>query len=189
MPTRTILLILALSLALLSLPLPLVSVDPERAAARQLSDRESSLLGKLADLERQIEVQGRSLRAAQTRLRAASARLAAAEARGAPVRCRPGQFPGEELTMELLAGPVQTSRAIDDATDLATRLPATLAGMAAGLIDEARAGVIALHTRVGPIRSTICSGGHWTTVTNGNLYSFLAMVRAGESHRMTVGRR
>lgn len=76
-----------------------------------------------------------------------AAELAAATARGVPVHCRPGQFPGEELTTELLLGPVQTSRAIDDATDLATRLPATLAGMAAGLIDEARAGVIAYYTR------------------------------------------
>jgi hypothetical protein len=70
-----------------------------------------------------------------------------AEAKGAPVHCRPGQFPGEELAIELLTGPAQASHAIDDATDLATRLPKTLAGMAAGLIDEARAGVIALYTR------------------------------------------
>jgi hypothetical protein len=76
-----------------------------------------------------------------------TAEFEAAAALGVPVHCRPGQFPGEELAMELLAGPVRTSHAIDDATDLATRLPVTLAGMAAGLIDEARAGVIALHTR------------------------------------------
>ena len=76
-----------------------------------------------------------------------TAELDAAAARGAPVYCRPGQFPGEELAMELLLGPVQASHAIDDATDLATRLPKTLAGMAAGLIDEARAGVIAFYSR------------------------------------------
>jgi hypothetical protein len=76
-----------------------------------------------------------------------TAEFEAARARGVPVHCRPGQFPGEELAIELVAGPVQASHAIDDATDLATRLPVTLAGMAAGLIDEARAGVIALHTR------------------------------------------
>lgn len=73
--------------------------------------------------------------------------LADAEAHGAPVHRRPGQFPGEELAIELLLGPVQTSHVIDDAADLVTRLPATAAGMAAGLIDEDRAGVIALHTR------------------------------------------
>ena len=76
-----------------------------------------------------------------------TAEFEAAKARGVPVHCRPGQFPGEELAAELLLGPIQASHAVDDAADLATRLPATLAGMAAGLIDEARAGVIALHTR------------------------------------------
>lgn len=48
-----------------------------------------------------------------------TAEFDAATARGVPVHCRPGQFPGEELTMELLLGPVQASRAINDATDLA----------------------------------------------------------------------
>jgi hypothetical protein len=76
-----------------------------------------------------------------------AAEFEAAKARGVPVHCRPGQFPGEELAAELLLGPIQAAHAIDDATDLVTRLPATLGGMAAGLIDAARAGVIALHTR------------------------------------------
>jgi hypothetical protein len=67
----------------------------------------------------------------------------AATARGVPVHCRPGQFPGEELAVELLLTSAAASHAIDDATDLVTRLPRTLAGMAAGLIDEDRAGVIA----------------------------------------------
>ncbi len=75
------------------------------------------------------------------------AEFRAAAAGGVPVHCRPGQFPGEELAMELLLGPVQASHAIDDATGLTTRLPATLAAMAAGLVDEARAGVIAMYTR------------------------------------------
>ena len=56
-------------------------LDEERAAAIKLAAREATLLGKLADLERQIEVEGRSLRAAQTRLRAANARLAQVEER------------------------------------------------------------------------------------------------------------
>ena len=74
--------------------------------------------------------------------------LRAAEERGVPVHQQPGQFPGEELAMELVLGPVQAGHKIDDATDLVTRLPATLAGMAAGLIDADRAGIIAVHTRV-----------------------------------------
>ena len=53
----------------------------ERAAAAQLSQRESGLLGRLAEAERQIEVEGRALRAAQARLRVSSARLAVSSAR------------------------------------------------------------------------------------------------------------
>ena len=88
-----------------------------------------------------------------------TAEFEAAQARGVPVHCRPGQFPGEELAIELVTGPVQTSHAIDDAADLAARLPATLAGMAAGLIDEARAGVIALHTRsLSPADTALADG-------------------------------
>jgi hypothetical protein len=88
-----------------------------------------------------------------------TAELAEAEAHGAPVHRRPGQFPGEELAIELLLGPVLTSHVIDDATDLVTRLPATSAGMAAGLIDEDRAGVIALHTRsLTPADAAIADG-------------------------------
>jgi hypothetical protein len=48
--------------------------------------------------------------------------------------------------MELVTTPLDAGRRIDDAVDLTSRLPITLAGMAAGLIDEARAGWIAMHT-------------------------------------------
>ena len=53
----------------------------ERAAAEKLAGREAGVLGRLADLERQIEVESRALRAAQTRLRSAAQRLAVAEER------------------------------------------------------------------------------------------------------------
>ena len=58
--------------------------------------------------------------------------------RGLPVGCRPGGFPGEELAMELVTSRVDAGHRIDDAIDLTTRLPMTLAGMAAGMIDEAQ---------------------------------------------------
>jgi hypothetical protein len=67
--------------------------------------------------------------------------------RGLPVGCRPGGFPGEELAMELVTSRVDAGHRIDDAIDLTTRLPMTLAGMATGMIDEARAGWIAMYTR------------------------------------------
>ncbi|HEY1665222.1 MAG TPA: DUF222 domain-containing protein [Trebonia sp.] len=70
-----------------------------------------------------------------------------ASRRGLPVGCRPGGFPGEELAMELVTSRLDAGHRIDDAIDLTTRLPMTLAGMAAGMIDEARAGWIAMYTR------------------------------------------
>jgi hypothetical protein len=70
----------------------------------------------------------------------------AARAKGRPVAWRPGGFPGEELAMELVTTRIQAGRLIDMSTDLVTRLPATLAGMAAGLIDEPRAGWIVFYT-------------------------------------------
>ena len=64
-----------------SLPEVQQRLDEERAAAIKLAGREASLLGKLADLERQIELEGRALRAAQARLRSANARLVLVEER------------------------------------------------------------------------------------------------------------
>jgi hypothetical protein len=66
--------------------------------------------------------------------------------RGLPVGCRPGGFPGEELAIELVTSQVDAGHRIDDAIDLTTRLPMTLAGLATGMIDEARAGWIAMYT-------------------------------------------
>jgi hypothetical protein len=129
-------------------PGPVLAALTETAVADVSRLSDGQLIGVLQAARRQEnrEAWKKSLVIAEF-ARRRTAEFETAAARGVPVHCRPGQFPGEELAMELLAGPVQTSHAIDDATDLATRLPATLAGMAAGLIDEARAGVIALHTR------------------------------------------
>jgi hypothetical protein len=75
------------------------------------------------------------------------AEFEAAKARGAPVGCRDGEFPGEELAMELVTTRADVGARIDAAVDLTTRLPRTLAAMAAGAIDLARACTIAFHTR------------------------------------------
>lgn len=129
-------------------PGPVLAALTEAAVAdvTQLSDNQ--LVGVLQAARRQEnrEAWKKALVIAEFARRRA-AEYDAAIARGVPVHCRPGEFPGEELAIEMLLGPVQASHAIDDAADLVTRLPKTLAGMAAGLIDEARAGVIALHTR------------------------------------------
>ena len=71
----------------------------------------------------------------------------AAKAGGVPVGCRDGEFPGEELAMELLTTRGDAGARIDAATELTTRLPRTLAAMAAGAVDLARACTIAFHTR------------------------------------------
>jgi hypothetical protein len=71
----------------------------------------------------------------------------AARARGVPAAWAPGAFPGEELAAELGVTRAEAAHRIDDAQDLTSRLPRTLAGMAAGLVDLGRAGWIALYTR------------------------------------------
>jgi len=75
-------LLLAVALAA-SLPEVRQRLADERAAAKKLAGKEQSVLGRLADLERQIELESRGLRAAQARLRAASQRLSGAEERWA----------------------------------------------------------------------------------------------------------
>jgi hypothetical protein len=75
------------------------------------------------------------------------AEFEAAKASGVPIGCRDGEFPGEELAMELVATGPYTSARIDTAIELAARLPRTLAGMADGLIDLTRACTIASRTR------------------------------------------
>ena len=71
----------------------------------------------------------------------------AAKASGVRVGCRDGEFPGEELAMELLTTRGDAGARIDAAAELTTRLPRTLAAMAAGVIDLPRACTIAFHTR------------------------------------------
>ena len=74
------------------------------------------------------------------------AQFEAARAAGKPVGCRDGEFPGEELAMELVETAVYTGARIDTAVELTARLPRTLAGMADGSIDLTRAMTIASRT-------------------------------------------
>ena len=60
------------------------------------------------------------------------AQFEAAKARDVPVGCRDGEFPGEELAEELVTSRGDAGARIDAAVDLTTRLPCTLAAMAAG---------------------------------------------------------
>jgi hypothetical protein len=76
------------------------------------------------------------------------AQFEAAKATGKPIGCRDGEFPGEELAMELVDTGAYAGARIDTAIELTARLPHTLAGMADGTIDLTRAMAIAGRTRV-----------------------------------------
>jgi hypothetical protein len=67
-------------------------------------------------------------------------------ARGVPRNRRRSQFPDLELSAQLLIGRRHAQHLLDEAAELTARLPLTLAGMADGLIDQARASAIASAT-------------------------------------------
>ena len=69
-----------------------------------------------------------------------------AKARRVPKARRPGEFPADELAMELVTSGNYADLRIERDLELTTRLPRTLAGMAAGLISADRADVIAGRT-------------------------------------------
>ena len=121
----------------------------DRAGRRRrgrLSD--SELAGVLRASRRQVarEQYKQALAAAEFGRRRRAA-FKDALARGVPAGCAAGGFPGEELAIELVITRGEAGHLIDDAIDLTARLPRTLAGMAAGLIDAGKAGWIALYTR------------------------------------------
>ena len=72
--------------------------------------------------------------------------LEASKARGDRVRSRDGEYPAEELGFEMTASAYSAGLFIDMAVNIAGRLPSTLAGMAAGVIDRDRARAISNAT-------------------------------------------
>jgi hypothetical protein len=72
--------------------------------------------------------------------------LEASKARGDRVRSRDGEYPAEELGFEMTASAYSAGLLLDMAANIVTRLPSTLAGMAAGVIDRDRARVISNAT-------------------------------------------
>ena len=72
---------------------------------------------------------------------------ARAAARKMPPGRGPGEFAAEELAMELVTSPRAALETIDLAQNLQDRLPATRAGLAAGVIDAGRARTIWRYTR------------------------------------------
>jgi hypothetical protein len=70
-------------------------------------------------------------------VRRRQAEFEAARDAGKPVGCRPGEFPGEELAIELVETLNYAGLRADTAVELTGRLPRTLARMADGTIDLA----------------------------------------------------
>jgi hypothetical protein len=70
----------------------------------------------------------------------------ASKARGDKVRSRDGEYPAEELGFEMTATAYSAANLIDMAQNIVSRLPSTLAGMAAGKIDRDRARAISNAT-------------------------------------------
>ena len=128
-------------------PSPVLAALTEQACADLSRLTDNQLIGAL-QAERRLKNRNDYQ---QTRMIAEFARrrleeFETAKARGVRVRCRPGEFPGVELASELLISGLEAGRWIDSATDLTTRLPRTLQGMSAGLIDAERGAIIAAYT-------------------------------------------
>ena len=129
-------------------PVPFLAALTEQAVTDVAGLSDAELVGVLRASQRQIaREQYKQVLAAAEFGRRRRAEFEAALARGVPAGCAAGGFPGEELAIELVVSRAEAGHLIDDAIDLTARLPRTLAGMAAGLIDAGRAGWIALYTR------------------------------------------
>jgi Domain of unknown function (DUF222) len=130
-------------------PGPLLAALTERAASSPGSLTDNELIGVLQAGRRMANLAAYQ----QTVVIAEFARrrqavLKAAQSAGLGVGCRDGEFPGEELAMELVDTAAYAGARIDTAVELTARLPRTLAGMADGGIDLDRACTIASRTRV-----------------------------------------
>lgn len=138
-------------------PGPVLASLTEQAAADLPRLTDDQLIGTL-QAARRLENRAYYL---QTRAIAEFAQrrteeVEAEQARGVPVGCWAGDFPGAELACELLVSRVAAGQRIDAATSLATRLPRTLQGMSAGLIDAERAEIIAAYTAcLGPQAASV----------------------------------
>jgi len=129
-------------------PCPFLGALTGQAAAGAAGLSDSEIVGALRATQWQIarEQYKQVLLAAELGRRCQAA-FQDALARGVPAGCAAGGFPGEELAAELVITRGEAGHLIDDAIDLTSRLPKTLAGMAAGLIDAGKAGWIAFYTR------------------------------------------
>jgi hypothetical protein len=129
-------------------PGPLLSILTEQAAEDRQTLTDDELMG-LVSAARRLQARAEYLEVAGiaefTRRRQAQ-HAASVAARAKPGR-REGEFADQELAFELVISARAAGDRMDMASSLATRLPRTFAGMAAGMIDGARAYSIWYHTR------------------------------------------
>jgi hypothetical protein len=129
-------------------PGPVLAALTAQTAAHPATLTDDELVGALqaaGRLANHAEYQQTVVIAEYARRR--QAQFEGARAAGKPAGCRDGEFPGEELAMELVETPAYAGIRIDTAVELTARLPRTLAGLADGSIDLTRAMTIASRTR------------------------------------------
>ncbi|TVZ00362.1 hypothetical protein EAS64_37635 [Trebonia kvetii] len=128
-------------------PGPVLSALTEQAVSDLPSLSDDQLIGALS-AARRLENRAAYLQAVAIAEFARRREIQREEARSrkVPPHRRPGQFPGDELAAELVCTVHYADERIWEATDLATRLPRTLAGMAGGTIDAVRASIIWSYT-------------------------------------------
>jgi hypothetical protein len=129
-------------------PGPVLAALAERAAEDldQLTD--DALLGLVSAARRaQARAEYLELAAVGEFTRRREAQFEAAKAAKVPRGCRDGEYADQELAFELVTTAHAAADRMDLAEHLATRLPHTLAGLAAGTIDGDRARVIWFYTR------------------------------------------
>jgi hypothetical protein len=129
-------------------PGPLLSILAEQAAEDPAALTDDELMG-LVSAARRLAARAEYLELAGIAefARRRQAQHEAAVAGGAKPGRRPGEFADEELGFELTVTARAAGDRMDMAAALATRLPATFAGMAAGVIDGQRAHTIWYYTR------------------------------------------
>ena len=129
-------------------PGPVLAALTEQAAGELGRLTDNQLLGAVSAARRlaaRAEYLELSAVAEFTRRRAGQ--LAASIARKDPRGRRAGEFADAELAIELVTSIGAARDRMDLAADLATRLPCTFSGLAAGTIDADRAWRIWVHTR------------------------------------------
>jgi Domain of unknown function (DUF222) len=129
-------------------PGPVLAALTERAGEDLARLGDDELLGAIS-AARRLRARADYLELAATAefARRRAGQFEAAKARKVPRGCREGEFADSELAMELVVTGAAASDQMELAADLTTRLPATFAGLAAGVIDRDRAAVIWHYTR------------------------------------------